>query len=145
VWKRGRGNIIKFWEDSWIIDYSLINKYSRIYVNSIAKESIIGNMGKWDNGVLKWNLGWRRQWFEWEKNLVEDFMKVLEKENLDCTKDDEWSWIDDKVNTYSVKSAYEIIRNSNLGGEENCLLNYGKWKLYQRLYTLFEKCWLIEF
>ena len=53
-------------------------------------------------------------------------MKVLEKENLDCTKDDEWSWIDDKVNTYSVKSAYEIIRNSNLGGEENCLLNYGK-------------------
>jgi len=57
---------------------------------------------------------------------VEDFMKVLEKENLDCTKDDEWSWIDDKVNTYSVKSAYEIIRNSNLGGEENCLLNYGK-------------------
>jgi len=35
-------------------------------------------------------------------------MKVLEKKNF------KWSWIDDKVNTYSVKSAYEIIRNSNL-------------------------------
>jgi len=44
---------------------------------------------------------------------VKDFIKVLEKKNLDCTKNDEWSWIDDKVNTYSVKSAYEIIRNLN--------------------------------
>lgn len=51
ILSRGRGNLIIFWEDSWITTWPFKEKYLRIYADSIAKESIIGEMGQWENCV----------------------------------------------------------------------------------------------
>ncbi|GKV50269.1 hypothetical protein SLEP1_g56981 [Rubroshorea leprosula] len=58
--KLGEGNSVKFWEDVWIGDESLANKFPRLFLNSLGKSKSISQMGFWSNGSWNWSLEWRR-------------------------------------------------------------------------------------
>jgi len=45
--------------------------------------------------------------------------------NLDSTKDDERTWRDDSLSTYSMKSIYEKIKKHAQGKKKTCLQNLG--------------------
>jgi len=62
-WSVGKGNRIKFWEDIWIGEKLLKEKYPRLYTNTILKEGTLGDFGFWDEDWWVWSIPWRRRWF----------------------------------------------------------------------------------
>jgi len=46
---------------------------------------------------------WRKDWFEWEKPHVANFVHELSEHVVDMSKEDEWVWKDNHNNVYTVK------------------------------------------
>jgi len=46
VWKVGSGEKVKFWEDEWLANGQLKERYERIYNNSELKDKSIGSFGR---------------------------------------------------------------------------------------------------
>jgi len=131
TWRVGSGTIIKFWEDVWVGEKALRDSYPRLYLISNKKERTISECGKWKNDKWEWNLGWRREWFEWEKNLFQSFMVDLERINIDSRRVDSLQWMDGEDKEYTVKSAYEKMQGI-CNGEQLLVFQslYGGLKLF---------------
>ena len=56
---------------------SLKDAYPMIYANSVQKDLRIEDVGEWIDIGWEWKLGWRRDWFEWERPSVEAFFRNL--------------------------------------------------------------------
>lgn len=60
-WMRiGDGRNTKFWEDTWLGEYCLKDKFSRLFTFSLQHQDFIVNMGVWDGMKWQWDLNWRR-------------------------------------------------------------------------------------
>ncbi|KAL4337786.1 hypothetical protein AHAS_Ahas12G0145000 [Arachis hypogaea] len=62
------GGKTKFWEDVWVGERCLKNKFPMLYSISLQKSKLISNCGFWDGLCWNWNLVCRRRFFEWESN-----------------------------------------------------------------------------
>jgi len=63
-WKLGNGRRIRFWEDKWVGNLQLKQKFPRLHFLSPNKESAVCEEGKWvivSNKVdIRKSLNWRR-------------------------------------------------------------------------------------
>lgn len=57
-------------------------------------------LGEWDESVLVWDLRWRRPFFVWETNLLNDLLLVDERQAR-VERGDVWSWAH-SINVSSV-------------------------------------------
>jgi len=112
----GSGEKIKFWEDELLTNRQLKTRYERLYNNSELKDKYIGSCGSWTIEGWEWKFSWRRDWFEWEKSMVEDFMAIISQVILQQEVDDIRIWIDSPSYTFTVKSAYNRLVKHNTGG-----------------------------
>ena len=80
-WKLGKGDLINFWNDKWIGEVPLKEKFPRLYANSINKEATIREIGCWNNESWKWNLAWRRELL-WEIPQLALMMEQLLDKSL---------------------------------------------------------------
>jgi len=94
VWQVGFGENFKFWEDEWLANDKLRDRYARIYNNFVLKDKNIGSFGRWSNEGWEWAFCWRREWYEWEKPMVEYFMASISQVSLRPDKEDSWLWND---------------------------------------------------
>ena len=67
------------WEDLWIGDMALRCKFPRLYSLSLQKHIKIKDYGLWDGLTWCWNLQWRRELFELEKELVVQLQTILNR------------------------------------------------------------------
>jgi len=74
TWNRGSRNKIMFWEDVWTSDFPLKDRIPRLFSNSVLKNATLGEVGFWNENQWIWNLVWIREWFEWDKLLLEELM-----------------------------------------------------------------------
>ena len=65
----GNGRKTFFWEDKWIGDKCLMNRFPRLYSISSLRNKVISECGFYDGYSWNWNLLWRRWFFEWEQHL----------------------------------------------------------------------------
>jgi len=49
----------------------LVNLFPRLFILSDQKETLVGNVVAWSEGRWRWELKWRREGFEWERELIE--------------------------------------------------------------------------
>ena len=117
VWQVGSEKKFKFWKNEWLTNSQLKEKYPRIYNNSLLKDSPIGCFRRWSNERWEWDFCWRREWFEWEKPMVEEFMSSLSQVSLLPENEDLWLWNDPPSYSFSVKSAYEKLANHEIEGK----------------------------
>jgi len=72
-WKLGNGSRIKFWEDSWMGDRMLKDKFRRLYEVSDTKDFLVCDLTlRIGNGTTQyyiWHIPWRRELFDWEEDL----------------------------------------------------------------------------
>jgi len=115
-WKVGSREKIKFWEDEWLTNGQLKTRYERLYNNSELKDKYIVSCGSWTMEGWEWKFSWRRDWFEWEKSMVEDFMAIISQVILQQEVEDIRIWIDPPSYTFTVKSAYNRLVKHNTGG-----------------------------
>jgi len=66
-WKVGNRKEIRFWEDKWVGNLELKNKFPRLFSLCGDKDLLLECCGVWEEGDWSWKLGWRRNLFEWEK------------------------------------------------------------------------------
>jgi hypothetical protein len=108
----GNGSTIRFWKDVWVAGQSLQELFPRLFGISTQKEAMISDVGWWDNGVWRWGLMWRRNFFVWEENLLVELLNVVSQVTL-SEVEDRWVWIPGGENNFSVKSLY-VYLESNL-------------------------------
>ena len=87
-----------------------------MYNNSVLKEKTIGSFGRWNIDRCEWMFSWRKEWFEWEKTLVDDFMSIISMASLQPDNEDVRLWNDPPSYSFSVKSAYNKLANHRQGG-----------------------------
>jgi len=59
-------------------------------------------------GSITWNLGWRREPFLWEQNLIINLLALLDGFALG-EANDKWWWTPDDEGIFSVNSAYKVL------------------------------------
>lgn len=106
VRKVEKGDKVLFWCNRWVGQQSLANEFPRLYLNSLQKEECIINMGEWAEGVWRWNFRWHRDWFVWEREVVERLSLMLSEATLVEGGEDSWIWKQDRTRNYLVKSSY---------------------------------------
>jgi hypothetical protein len=83
----GSGNSTKFWKEVWLGNQSLEARFSRLFGISTQKEALVSEVAYWENGVWRWGLMWRRNFFVWEEELVDELMVVLNLASITTTED----------------------------------------------------------
>ena len=73
----GDGKNTLFWEDLWVGDSCLKDRFPRLYSLSSQRETFIAECGVWDGFSWNWNLIWRCQFFEWENTLLFDLQVII--------------------------------------------------------------------
>jgi hypothetical protein len=111
--KVGNGRTINFWQDVWAANQSLQVLFPRLFAISVQQEVVISEMGRWVDGMWRWDLRWRRHFFVWEENLMQHLMVSLSHKTI-TVEDDSWRWIPGTEEEFSVKSMYVFLENNLL-------------------------------
>ena len=74
-----------------------------------------GSFWGWNNGKWDWNFVWRRNLFEWEKQIVVLFCQAVQCASFDLDKEDRWKWKEGEKFGYTVKSTYLCLRGDEDG------------------------------
>jgi len=61
AWKAKSGDLVRFWEDSWVDNNNLKSLYPILY--SLSLNQMVGETGFWDDYRWHWHLKWRRERF----------------------------------------------------------------------------------
>jgi hypothetical protein len=104
--KLGSGNTTRFWEDVWVGDQSLEHRFPRLFSISTQHDVLIRNLGSWVNGVWRWELLWRRNFFVWEEALFLELEHVINSVGIEEV-DDSWIWKPNVEVGFTVKSLYD--------------------------------------
>ena len=75
---------------------------------------VVARMGSWVEGVWRWKLSWMREWFVWERNLVDNLFQSFHHISIQHEERDSLSWLMDQLGLCSVKSAYEAVVTHNV-------------------------------
>jgi len=51
IWEIKDGENVRFWEDKWVGDISLKERFTRLYNISMCQESVMSDLGIWKNKV----------------------------------------------------------------------------------------------
>jgi len=117
-WCVGDEKCIKFWDDRWVDDQALKDKFPRLHSISQNKDSLVGDIVEWDDSrtsrYIMWNLSWRREKFEWEKHLEEQMLAMISNVKWDVRKEDKLVWVGEDHQDYTVKSGYSILNGESL-------------------------------
>ncbi|XP_068466471.1 uncharacterized protein [Phaseolus vulgaris] len=114
-WKVGYGKKVLFWEDNWVGSGTLKNVFSRLFSLSLSKDSAVTTFRGWNYGKWDWNFVWRRNLFEWEKQIVVLFSQAVQGASFDLDKEDRWEWKEGEKLGYMVKSAYLPSKGGKVG------------------------------
>jgi len=69
VWKVGREDKVRFWEDAWVSNSSLKTLFPRLFSLSLNQGQKVEEVGTWVDSVWDWKLSWRRaSW--WKQNWL---------------------------------------------------------------------------
>ncbi|PNY09187.1 ribonuclease H [Trifolium pratense] len=107
VKKMGNGVQTSFWEDTWVGDISLRERFPRMFSISIQKEASVASLRNL-NGGERWDLVWRRRLFVWESNLLDELLMIISPVSLSEAVN-KWVWRPEKGEGFTVKSTYALV------------------------------------
>jgi hypothetical protein len=110
VRKVGNGASTFFWTSNWVNGAPLASQFPRLYSLSNHKESKIEEFFVREGDGNRWCFSWRRALFQWELDLLDRLVEVLEPVILTLV-DDVWRWVPDPDGLFSVSSTYKYLAN----------------------------------
>jgi hypothetical protein len=109
VVKRVRdGALTSFWCEKWVGDLPLKNRFPRIFSISNQQTATVFSLGSWMGGVWRWEFSWRRDFFDWELPLYQEFLTVIQ-EFEPAMGEDNWQWREDRDAGFTVKTCYFLL------------------------------------
>ncbi|XP_016200469.1 uncharacterized protein LOC107641493 [Arachis ipaensis] len=113
----GNGRTIRFWEDSWLPNGALKDKFPRLFSVSTLTGAVIGDCGFWDGLDWIWSFQWRRELFQWELDLVRQLHETLQSAKPTNEREDTVTWKFDNTGVYSTSSFTQMIQAKALPAE----------------------------
>jgi hypothetical protein len=104
----GNGNSTRFWYDCWTGTSPLCDRFPRLYMTSMQKESMVSDVWVVMEGVGRWEWRWRRRPFVWEEALLTNLLEELPLLEI-SEEDDYWRWNREDDGRFSVRSAYLLV------------------------------------
>jgi len=104
----GNGLATQFWHDPWCGKILLRLRFRRLFQLSLQQGGKVEELGAWVGNVWEWDLRWRRPFFVWESDLLNELLVVVNRHSW-SDREDGWSWTHSSDGRYSVKSAYSIL------------------------------------
>jgi hypothetical protein len=89
--KVGDGASTSFWNEKWIGEQTLRQRFPRLFGISLQKVDSINDMGNLRDGSWIWELRWRRDLFVWEEDQFRDFWESIGS-FLPSNNPDQWLW-----------------------------------------------------
>jgi hypothetical protein len=105
--KVGNVDSTSFWNEKWIGDQTLRQRFPRLFGISLQKDELICNMGRLGDGHWHWELNWRRNLFAWEEEQYHVFLDIIAP-FMPTGQRDKWLWLGDPQG-FSVNSAYLLL------------------------------------
>ncbi|XP_029144056.1 uncharacterized protein [Arachis hypogaea] len=85
----GDGRSTRFWEDTWLQVGKPKDNFPRLFLISNQKGLVIGDCGFWDGIEWVWHFQWRRELRQWETNVLNQLLHVLQSVLQEETLDEE--------------------------------------------------------
>ena len=73
----GNGTKTRFWNDQWVGNYTLKDKFPALFSLSSQQTALISSIGWFEGHVWKWSLAWKRELAQQEVQLVEGLIAQL--------------------------------------------------------------------
>ena len=119
---------LSFWEDLWLGEVRLKEKFPRLFSISLQQLTPISKCGSWDGSVWHWNLMWRRELFVWELQFLQQLNEMLGEARLNNDQANKVLWSHDKSGRFSVQSFVEKLYVEK-GLESHTVLNINRvWR-----------------
>jgi hypothetical protein len=106
--KVGSGRSTKFWTDIWVGDQALKVLFPRLFSISNQQEESVFNMGSLLENQWRWDLQWRRPFFDWEEILRRQLEETIEVFHP-LEHEDYWQWRGNGDDGFTVKSCYDRL------------------------------------
>jgi hypothetical protein len=94
----------------------LEERFPRLYSISTQKEDTVATV-RGEPNSLTWNFRWRRRFFVWENEQLEELLDVVNSTTL-LEMEDSWRWKPDKDGSFSVKSTFVLVSNLTIGARD---------------------------
>ncbi|KAK2418827.1 hypothetical protein QL285_040988 [Trifolium repens] len=129
VKKVGNGESTLFWEENWIGDMILREKFSRLFSLSEQKEMRISELftALFDRSSLIW----RRRLFLWEEELVDQLVLMLREVRL-TMESDKWVWNLEDAGVFSVKSSYQYLATETMNSD---MVSVEEVRVFETIWT----------
>lgn len=75
-------------------------------------------MGSWEGDRWAWKFRWKREWFKWECSFLEEFHMLLEIVIIEGREQDQWVWLEDPSNIFSIKYEFSSLHDMECGTSE---------------------------
>ncbi|MCI06863.1 putative non-LTR retroelement reverse transcriptase, partial [Trifolium medium] len=99
-----------FWEEKWVGDISLRDRFPRLFSISIQKDVSVADVRNPTSDLERWRLLWRRRIFEWENCLLSELLELINTATF-LDVEDQWGWVSEGGQAFTVKSTYWIVSN----------------------------------
>ncbi|KAL4282897.1 hypothetical protein GQ457_16G022390 [Hibiscus cannabinus] len=119
--KLGDGSRIEFWEDFLTEVRTLREAFPRIFNLSVKKSGKVGQFGHKESDKWVWSIATRRELFDWERRMWEEFMNVIERAASNTGREDKLVWINARDGDYST-NVY-CLKASTLDAEPDKIWN----------------------
>jgi len=112
--------------------------------NFIDSDLLLIQAGRWENNSWVWDLKWRRDWFEWERSMVETFKLEVTKILPIKNRLDRWVWKGGNSENYSFRFVYDLLHSINVVYQEKFSNDIWKVHIVSKAKTLIWKIGLIR-
>ena len=122
--KVGDGAGTYFWNDMWIGECKLKDRFPRLYHLERRKEAKIVEKGRWIGSEWKWVWEWSREPRGRGEGELEELESILNIVTIDSSCRDTWKWSLDENGVFSVKILSSLVDEKCLaiGGNGNITL-----------------------
>ena len=106
--KVGKGTKIKFWTDHWCGNAALSQIFPQLFALAVHRNATVNEV--WDSnfGQGGWNLGFSRDFNDWELDSIGDLLILLRDCRL-SSEEDSVFWKDGGSGIFGVKDAYILL------------------------------------
>ncbi|GKD62141.1 RNA-directed DNA polymerase, eukaryota, reverse transcriptase zinc-binding domain protein [Tanacetum coccineum] len=124
--KIGDGAGTSFWDDMWVGEHKLRDRFPRLYYLEGCKEAKIIDRGRWVDGEWKWVWGWTREPRWRGEGELEELESTLHNNIIDSSCRDTWKWSLAENGVFSIRVLSGLVDEKNLdngGNGKTTLLN----------------------